>query len=343
MRRRKTIILGAAMSLLLLTTVGATAAQEFTSPLFGLDTAPNGDIVVADAGAGIHVMRDGTVRSTIELPLATDASPIGTGSMWATTTGTNPEENTGQALWRITNGSTTMVADLFAFEDAERPDGGEHPDSNPFDVQSLGGNAALVVDAGGNDLLRVDKRGNIEVLAVFPTELVSTANAKALFGCPAGPPDICGAPELVPAEAVPTSIAIGDDGWYYVGELKGFPAPTGESNIWRVSPDATGELCPNVHCELVFDGGFTSIIDLAFDGEGNLLVAELDEASWASVEIFQQVTGGTVNSCDVSSLSCDVLHAGIPILTAITVGKDGTLWATENALIPGLADVVAFD
>lgn len=345
MRRRKTIILGAAMSLLLLTTVGASG-EDFTSPLFGLDTAPNGDIVVADAGAGIHVMKDGAIESTIQLPLATDASPIGVGSMWVTTTGTDPEADTGQALWRISKGSKTMVANLFAFEDAEDPDDpsdGKHSDSNPFDVQSLGGSAALVADAGGNDLLRIDRRGNIEVLAVFPSEPVSTANAKALFGCPAGPPEICAAPDQVPAEAVPTSIAIGEDGWYYVGELKGFPAPTGESNIWRVSPDATGELCPNVHCELVFDGGFTSIIDLAFDGEGNLLVAELDEASWAAVEITGVPTGGTVNSCDVSSLNCEVLHAGIPILTAITVGKDGTLWATENALIPGLADVVALD
>jgi hypothetical protein len=36
----------------------------------------------------------------------------------------------------------------------------------------------------------------------------------------------------------------------------------------------------------------------------------------------------------------EVVATGIPILTAITVGKDGSLWSTVNALVPGLADVV---
>jgi hypothetical protein len=49
--------------------------------------------------------------------------------------------------------------------------------------------------------------------------------------------------------------------------------------------------------------------------------------------------GGTVSSCDLTTASCQEVAAGIPILTAITFGKDGALWATRNALIPGLAEV----
>lgn len=314
-----------------------------SSPGIALRYGWNGDLLVADAGAGIQVVRNDVVRSTIELPGATDVSALGRGSMWVTSAGADPLVDSGQALWRVSNGKARMVVNLFEFEQTVNPDGNDPPDSNPFDVQSLGGRSSLVVDAGGNDLLRINNRGDVDVLAVFPEELVSTANLKALAGCPEGPPPFCGLPDEIPAEAVPTSVAVGPDGWYYVGDLKGFPAPTDESSIWKVSPDAGGEMCPNAHCVKVFDGGFTSIIDLAFGSDGNLYVAELDEASWASVEIFETVTGGSVTSCDVTSLTCNPVASDIPILTAITFGTDGTLWATRNALIPGQGEVVAID
>lgn len=316
----------------------------FATPLFGLTTAPNGDALVADAGAGIA-----TVSGATDIPLlgVTDMSPLGRRSLWALQglTG-DPGEDTGQALYRAAKGQNRLIADLYAFENEVNPDGKPLIDSNPFDVQSLGGEAALVADAGGNDLLRVDNRGNIEVLAVFPDELASTGNIKGLFGCPEGLPTICGLPPEIPTQAVPTSVAIGPDGYYYVGELKGFPAPTGASNIWKIAPDASWAQCgSSPDCQKVFDGGFTSIIDLAFDAEGNLHVTELDEQSWFALELLApgDLVGGTINNCDLSTTSCSTVATGIPILTAITFGKDGTLWATKNALIPGAAEVIQIE
>jgi len=319
----------------------AGAVDGLQGPVFGIDTAPNGDILVADASTGVLAIRDDQVSLQATIPGATDVSAIGRGSFWVSTgAGEDPEADTGQGLHRVSRGNSHEVVNLFEFEATVNPDGNDPPDSNPFDVQSLGGDAALVVDAGGNDLLRVDRQGNVDVLAVFPDELVSTANIKALAGCPDGPPDFCGLPELFPAQAVPTSVAIGPDGYYYVGELKGFPAPTRESRIWRVAPDASSADCgSSPDCVLVFDGGFTSIIDLTFGPDGSLYVAELDEASWAAVEIFQAPAGGTINACDVATQACSEVASGIPILTAITFGKDGVLWATRNALIPGQAEV----
>lgn len=315
-------------------------ANGFVSPLFGLATAPNGDILVADAGAGIAALDGGMGVLDIPLPAITDVSPIGRGSAWATTGPTvDPEADDGQALYRVSRGRSRLIANLFAFEDANDPDGAG-VDSNPFDVQSLGGRAALVVDAGGNDLLRVDNQGHIDVLAIFPDELVSTADLKGLIGCP-NPDPLCGLPPEMPAQAVPTSVALGPDGYYYVGELKGFPAPFGESNVWKVSPDASGALCgSSPDCVKVFDGGFTAIIDLAFDTDGVLHVVELDELSWAAVEFFGGGVGGSINACDLGTLLCNEVATGIPILTAVTFGKDGSLWATENALIPPLANVI---
>lgn len=315
-------------------------SEEFTSPLFGLATAPNGDILVADAGAGVATIHGAT---DIFLPGITDMSPLGRGTMWALEglTG-NPGDDTGQALYRASKGESKLIADLFDFEATNNPDG-QAVDSNPFDVQSLGGSAALVADAGGNSLLRVDNQGNINVLAIFPNEPVSTDNVKNLVGCPDSGADLCGLPPTIPAQPVPTSIALGPDGYYYVGELKGFPAPVGASSIWRVSPEASGAMCgSSPDCVKVFDGGFTSIIDLAFDAAGNLHVVELDEQSWFAVEVLGpgSLAGGTINSCDLDALSCTEVATGIPILTSITFGTDGTLWATKNALIPGLAEVI---
>ena len=310
----------------------------FTSPLFGLATAQNGDILVADAGAGVSTM-DGTVESP--LPGITDLSPLGRGTSWALRgLSGSPGDDTGQALYRLSKGKQRMIADLFAFEKIHNPDGGE-VDSNPFDVQSAGGGMALVADAGGNALLRVDNRGGVEVVAVFPNEPVSTDNVKNLVGCPGSQSTLCDLPPEIPAQPVPTSIAVGPGGWIYVGELKGFPAPTGESNIWRIAPDASWAMCGtgDPDCEKAFDGGFTSIIDLAMGPDGMLYVAELDEQSWFAVEVLGGGTGGTINACDPGMGTCSEMASGIPILTAITFGSDGSLWATRNALIPGMAEV----
>ena len=317
--------------------VHQSSGDGFAGPLFGLATAPNGDILVADAGAGVSTLSGVT---DISLPGIADIDPLGRGSMWALKglTG-NPGEDTGQALYRASKGKTRLIVDLFAFEEENNPDGADLIDSNPFDVHSLGGQAALVADAGANDLLKVDNQGNVKVLAVFPSELVSTDNVKDLVGCPSQSP-LCELPPMIPAQPVPTSIAVGPDGYYYVGELKGFPAPTGESSIWRVAPGASGATCPSPDCQKVFDGGFTSIIDLKFDAEGTLHVAEFDEDSWFAVEVFGGGAGGTINACDVEAGTCSEVATGIPVLTAITFGKGRTLWATKNALIPSSADIV---
>lgn len=316
-------------------------ANGLGGPLFDLATTPNNNILVADAGIGILNLDDGT---EIMLPGVTSVAPVGKGNMWATT-GPNgsPTGDNGQGLHRIWKGKSELVVNLFAFEAENDPDG-QGPDSNPFSVVALNANMALVADSGANDLLRVDNKGNIEVVAIFPNELVSTENLQNLIGCPEPfIPDLAGIceVEMIPAQPVPTSVVVGPDGYYYVGELKGFPAPTGESNIWRISPDASGAMCgSSPDCVKAFDGGFTSIIDMAFDENGTLYVAEIDAQSWFAVEFLGGGTGGVIKACNPETMECEVIASGIPILTSITFGKDGTLWATKNALIPGQAEVI---
>ena len=70
----------------------------------------------------------------------------------------------------------------------------------------------LIVDAGMNALLQLGKDAKLSTLAVFPND-----QAKAPDGTE------------IPMNAVPTDVAIKDDGSYLVGQLTGFPVPAG----WR--------------------------------------------------------------------------------------------------------------
>src|SRR4029078_11135774 len=102
--------------------------------------------------------------------------------------------------------------------------------SNASGIAQLPGGRTLVTDAAGNELDLIGPGGGIQTVAKFPNAVVSTSHL---------PPGIL--PPFVthiPAEAVATSFAIGPDGWWYVGELKGFPFTPGASRIWRVSPSA---------------------------------------------------------------------------------------------------------
>jgi len=110
------------------------------------------------------------------------------------------------------------------------------------------------------------------LVAVLPTEVVPTANIKALEDCPGSGSELCGLPPTWPAQPVATSVAIGPDGAFYMGELKGFPAPTGESKAWWVESNARNSKCgQSPLCSVVLDG-FASVIDLVFGTDGRLYV-----------------------------------------------------------------------
>ncbi len=319
-------------------------SYDFTTPVFGLATAPDGSLLVADYGVGVVELRKGEGNLIAELPLVADVAPIGRGDMFAVT-GLDPfgAAETAQKLFRVSQGSIREIADLLAFEEDVNPDGVVPPDSNPFDVAALNGGKALVADAGGNSLLIVDQQGNVDWVATLPQEFVSTDNVKNLVGCPTPVPGfefVCTFPPSMPAEAVATSVAIGPDGAYYVGELKGFPAPTGESQVWRIEPGTLHAECgTSPACTVVADG-FTSIVDLTFGPDGTLYVVEMDEASWLAVEFQLGGLGGTVNACDSSTWTCSEVATGLPILIAATVDRQGTVYAAILSLVPGAAQVI---
>ena len=145
--------------------------------------------------------------------------------------------------WLLKSGWHGLVgaADVARFEAKNDPDKAG-PDSNPNSVVAERRGQA-VVDAGGNTLLWV-KHSKIRVLAKFPER---TIVAPDFLGLPPG--------TKIPLQSVPTSVAKGPDGAYYVGELTGFPFPHGKARVYKVKPG---------HEPKVVASGFTNVIDIGF-------------------------------------------------------------------------------
>jgi glucose/arabinose dehydrogenase len=295
----------------------ASAITLDGAPVFALATLPNGSLVAGQVPVGIVELGKKGTSLRVALPNVSGIAANGTGNLLAIT-GAGPAPTDGK-LWRITgNRAPQLIADLAAFEAANNPDGG-HIDSNPFGMASLGGNQAIVADAAANTILRVDHTGRIEVVAVLPSQLLPFP--------PAG--------GSIPAESVPTSVAVGPDGTIYVGELTGFPGTPGASRIWRIAAGATNVACPSAACS-VLSTGLTSIMDLAVSPDGGTVYAvELDAGGWLALEGGPPAPpqGGRVRACSTATGACTTLESGVPFPTAITIGKDGRPWIAVN---PGL-------
>jgi hypothetical protein len=129
------------------------------------------------------------------------------------------------------NGKLTKVADIDNFEFNHNPDGGP-VDSDPYAVLGLGHNTQIVLDAGGNDALRVHN-GHVRLLAVFPSNSAGK-------------------------DAVPTSLTRGPNGSILVGELGGDGSPNGASRVWQIWPNKRHQT-PHV-----YRSGFTAVTGLAW-------------------------------------------------------------------------------
>jgi hypothetical protein len=223
----------------------------------------------------------GTARSLGVVPGTYIAPAVATlgGQTFILTAG-GPPGSGAATLYRATNGRVRALADIAAYQESDLDpyDLANPPfpeESNPFGVAALPDGSVLVSDAANNDLLRVYPNGHIVTVARLKPRVVPWPS-----GLPFGPPP--GTP--APSEAVATSVAVGADGFYYVGELRGVPANPGTSQIWRIAPDSVNALCdpvaPNSGPCRRYADGFTSIVDLESGPDDSLYVVELAKSSW---------------------------------------------------------------
>jgi hypothetical protein len=257
-------------------------------------------------GLDSHALPDGSSAAG-----PNDISFQGTGGAFVTIgLGGGPElrqtlggELLGKLIHMAASGQWQVVSDVAAHEFASNPAGGPL-DSNPFGVLAEPG-GRLVADAGANALFSVAANDAVETVAVFPPQ----ANPNGF-----GPPMI---------EAVPTSVARAADGTLYVGQLSGFPFVQGLASIFRV---LAGQAAM-IHCS-----GFKAIIDIAFAADGSLYVVE-------------NATGGPFffppNSGQLSRVAPDCTRTSILVgldrPTSVAVGRDGSVYVTNTALLPASA------
>jgi len=235
-------------------------------------------------------------------------------------------------LYKVTNGTVRALADIGAYQNTD-PDPYNvtlaPEESNPFGVAALGDGSVLVSDAANNDLLRVYPDGHIDTVARLKPRLVT---AQAFSGAPAG--------AMILSEDVATSVAVGADGYYYVGELRGFPATPGTSQVWRIAPNSVNAVCdpliPNSGPCQRYKDGFTSIVDLEAAEDGSLYVVELSKQSWLAMQmglpgsqiggVFRIAPGGgAVTELAPNQL---IMPAGIAI-------SDGAVYVSGPVFGPG--------
>jgi sugar lactone lactonase YvrE len=263
------------------------------------------------------------------------------------------------------DGAYDPLADVWGYEATGDPDAefsGGVLDANPYSV-AIVDDGVLVADAGANALYAIDAAGQISVIAVFPPrEHLFPAEMLQAMGPPPetdgemapegeamaegeetaeGEPDEIAASDAeemtgeappeggmvpVPVESVPTSVVVGPDGAYYVGELTGGPFPVGGAVVWRVVP---GEE-PTEYAT-----GFTNIIDVGFGPDGTLYVAEIVHEGLMPVFMGGDVAPiGAVLSVPPGGGEPEMVATGeqLMALGGLTVADDGSIYVSANTL-----------
>jgi hypothetical protein len=207
-----------------------------------------------------------------------------------------------------------LFADAGDFEIDENP----HPDavdSNPTALVKRA-RSYVVVDAGGNSVVQFFPGGGRKLLAQFENRLVPA---------PPGFPD----PEF-PMQPVPTSIAVGPDGAYYISQLTGFPFIPGEASIFRLVP---GEE------PTVYASGLTHVTDLAWHG-GDLYAVQIADAGLGAPTTGPPM--GSLRKVTAGGTSHEAVAEGLPAPYGIAVRGDRA-YVTTCAVCPGVGEVWKLD
>lgn len=180
----------------------------------------------------------------------------------------------------------------------------QFPDSNPNAVLSVGGER-FVVDSGANTLDEVEADGSIRVLTYF------------------------GVPKGSVTDAVPTCIAKGPDGAYYVGELLGGTFAPGGARVWRVVIGSTVT-------KSVWRDGFTTIQGCGFDQWGNFYATEFQTAGLSLSPTASPL--GDVIKVTPSGARTPLGTGQLFFPSGFAAGRDGSVYASNCSI----AGVVGF-
>lgn len=210
--------------------------------------------------------------------------------------------------------NTNFFVDLVEFEELDNPDDGVFL-NNPFDLEVFG-DRFYITDPGGNNFYSTDLSEDVLLEAVFPEEVVND--------------------NVV--ERVPTTMAIGPDGAFYIGELTGNFAPKGNARVYRLLPGGEPE---------VFADDFTQIIGLDFDSLGNLLVLEFTINPGPPVPTEESGTDftGALTQIAPDGTRKTLIGPGEGLVgpTSIVVGENDEIYISNIGTTIGTGQVIELD
>lgn len=292
-------------------------------------------VLIADGMGQVGALQpDGSISTVV--PDVPGASGVAVRGAWLAYTSTVTDEatftNTASGVNIRTPNGKTIYADTLAYEEQNNPDqvntygaepdscladiiGGEYTgmlDSHAYTVAAFRG-GWVVADAGANDILAVDDRGNISTVAVLPPQPYTvTADAAEELGLPD-----CAIGATYNFEPVPTDVEVGPDGMLYVTTLPGGPESPelgARGSVWRVNP--------STHAVQQVATGFLGATNLALGKNGEIYVAELFAGRIALVK-----NGATST------------FASLPGVVAVQTSANGTVWAgtmaNDDPSLPG--------
>lgn len=253
--------------------------------------------------------------------VAGPSSAIAVPGGYVVTVSEGPEASM-QSVYFVAEGSNspTLMVDLGAYEQANNTDGdvdlAGNPEllSNPYEIIEYQ-DGFLVSNSGANAVLHIAADGSVTPFAIFPNR------ENPLFPGVGGPT----------MDQVPTGLTIGPDGAVYVGTLTGFPFPAGAARVYRLADlnddgDALDEGETTVFVE-----GLTAVTDVAFDGNGDLLVTQF------STNMLAQAPGSVVR---VSGGNIETVAGGLITPTALLV-RDGRIIVSQEfaTMVSDVTDV----
>lgn len=333
---------------------GTIVATGFNGPQ-GISVDADGNLWVIDSGLGgdedvqfvsmetgepvttkmgatariVMVTPDGEQTDVAALPslLAAETEVLGgarlawlDGTLYATSAGwvggAGDRPDLFASVVRVDEGDVTEVANLWAFEEANNPDG-LILESHPYGITAGPDGALWVADAGANTLLRVDPdSGDAELVATFE-------------GLP-GPFPNPARNDAMEADPVPTAVAFDSMGGMYVSLLSGGPFIPGSAKVLQVTPE--GEVSD-------YAVGLTMLTDLQYGPDGALYAVQFGMFT----EQGPVPNAGAVLRIHEGDAS-EVLVSGLPFPTALAFDADGNAYVTVNGVgAPGSGAVVRFD
>ena len=191
------------------------------------------------------------------------------------------------------DGSNKIIADLSKWIRENPVKSPEQDDSEPdgdwYSMIQLNG-AFYAVEANHGQLVKITPTGNIK----------RVVDVSATYG-----------------HIVPTSVAVCGD--FFIGNLNPFPIIEGSSSVYKVT--SSGNI--SVHTT-----GFSTILGLVFDKQGNLYVLENTTGN-----PFPTPGTGKVIRVDKSG-NKTTIASGLVLPTGITIGPDGSLYVSNVGFGP---------